>query len=239
MGKVTVIISAKGGSGGSFTAAGLGMSLAKRGKSVLVVDCGFGMRETDLMLGVSDRIVFDVGDVLGGGCSVKNAVCPSEFSDGLYVMPAAQENISVSAERFRQLLDTLSDNYEYVIADCHAGELAYGLSRHFQTVIVTQAEPLSVRCGNKVFLECRECGAKNMRTIINRFSEKDFFSSECFADLDEVIDKIGARLLGIVPEDGILNSAFQKGVPLKEKSKAVYALDRIAARIDGIDMPLF
>ena len=239
MGKVTVIISAKGGSGGSFTAAGLGMSLAKRGKSVLVVDCGFGMRETDLMLGVSDRIVFDVGDVLGGGCSVKNAVCPSEFSDGLYVMPAAQEDISVSAERFRQLLDTLSDNYEYVIADCHAGELAYGLSRHFQTVIAAETEPLSVRCGNRVLLECKKNRCRDIRFVINRFNEKEFFDSGFFNDLDEVIDQIGARLLGIVPRDNELSFAFQKGQPVKNKSKAVFALDRIAARLDGIDIPLF
>ena len=239
MGKVTVIISSKGGSGGSFTAAGLGVSLAKRGKSTAVVDCCSGMRCIDSMLGVSDRVVFDMGDVLDGGCDIKNAVCLSGFAPELYVMPAPLEDMSVSAENLRHLLDTLSDSYEYILADCHAGDLAYGLSRCFQTVIVAQARPLSVRNSNKIFMKCRECGGSDMRLVINRFDEKNFFGSGCFSDLDEVIDKVGARLLGIVPEDEILGLSLEKGIPAKDRSRAAYALDRIAARIDGIDIPLF
>ncbi len=239
MGKVIVIISSKGGSGGSFTVAGLGVSLSKRGKSVLAIDCCTGMRSIDLMLGVSDRLVFDSGDVLSGGCHISDAVYPSDFADGLYVMPAPLEDISVSAENLKHLLDTLSDSYEYVLADCHAGDLAYGLSRYFRTIIIAQAEPLSVRCGNRVFMKCREHCGNDIRLVISRFDEKGFFSSACFSDLDEVIDKVGARLLGIVPEDEVLGLAFEKGLPLKDKSKSVYALDRIAARIDGIDIPLF
>ena len=239
MGKVIVIISSKGGSGGSFTAAGLGVSLSKRGKSVLVIDCCTGMRSIDLMLGVSDRLVFDSGDVLSGGCHISDAVYPSDFADGLYVMPAPLEDISVSAENLKHLLDTLSDSYEYVLADCHAGDLAYGLSRHFQTVIAAETEPLSVRCGNRVLLECKKNRCRDIRFVINRFNEKEFFDSGFFNDLDEVIDQIGARLLGIVPRDNELSFAFQKGQPVKNKSKAVFALDRIAARLDGIDIPLF
>ena len=197
------------------------------------------MRSIDLMLGVSDRLVFDSGDVLSGGCHISDAVYPSDFADGLYVMPAPLEDISVSAENLKHLLDTLSDSYEYILADCHAGDLAYGLSRCFQTVIVAQARPLSVRNSNKIFMKCRECGGGNMRLVINRFDEKNFFGSGCFSDLDEVIDKVGARLLGIVPEDEILGLSLEKGIPAKDRSRAAYALDRIAARIDGIDIPLF
>ena len=237
MGKVTVILSSKGGSGGSFVTAGLGTALAKRGKSVLIADCGFGMREIDMMLGISDRLVFDLGDVLSGNCKVGSAVYPSDFADGLYVLPAPQENISVSADTLKSLLETL--DYDYILADCHSDSLAYSLSRYFQPAVTGQPEPLSVRCGNRVFLKCRECGGNNIRLIINRFSEKDFFDKKYFSDLDEVIDKVGARLLGIVPEDDTLSSAFQRGLPLREKTKALYALDRIAARIDGVDIPLF
>ncbi len=237
MEKVTVILSSKGGSGASFVTAGLGTALAKRGKSVLIADCGFGMREIDLMLGVSDRLVFDMGDVISENCKVENAVYPSDFADGLCVLPAPQENMSVSPDVLKNLLETL--DYDYILADCRCDSLAFGLSRYFQTVITVQPEPLSVRCGNRVFLKCRECGANNIRLIINRFSERDFFDKKYFADLDEVIDKVGARLLGVVPEDDILSSAFQKGLPWREKTKALYALDRIAARIDGVAIPLF
>ena len=142
MGKVTVILSSKGGSGGSFVTAGLGTALAKRGKSVLIADCGFGMREIDMMLGISDRLVFDLGDVLSGNCKVGSAVYPSDFADGLYVLPAPQENISVSADTLKSLLETL--DYDYILADCRCDSLAFGLSRYFQTVITVQPEPLSV-----------------------------------------------------------------------------------------------
>jgi len=237
MEKVTVIISAKGGSGGSFLSAGLGMALAERKKSVLVIDCVSGMRSIDFMLGISDRLVFDAGDVLAHNCNTENAVYPSDFGGSLYVMPAPLENISVSPDTFRDILETLS--YDHILLDCHAGDLAYGLSSHFRTVITVEATPLSVRCGNRVLLECKKNRCRDIRLVINRFSEKDFFGDGLFNDLDEVIDKVGARLLGIVPEDHELSLAFQKGQPVKNKSKAVFALDRIAARMDGFDIPLF
>ena len=237
MGIVTVIISAKGGSGGSFLTSGLGIALAERGKSVLVIDCVSGMRNIDFMLGVSDRLVFDLGDVLGNNCDVRNAVYPSDFANGLYIMPAPLESMDISPDILKNLLDSL--NYDYILADCHANQTAYSLSRYFQTIINAEAVPLSVRCGNRVLLECRKNHCQNIRLVINRFNEKDFFDSDFFSDLDEVIDKTGARLFGIVPQDSRLALAFQKGQPFKDKSKAVYALDRIAARIDGIDIPLF
>lgn len=237
MKKVTVIISAKGGAGGSFLTAGLGMALAKREKSVLVIDCVSGMRSIDFMLGISDKIVFDLGDALTRNCNTENAVYQSVFSDILYVMPAPQENTPVSPDVFKNMLETLG--YDHILIDCHANDFAYGLSRHFQTVIAAETEPLSVRCGNRVLLECKKNRCRDIRLVINRFSEKDFFGDGLFNDLDEVIDKVGARLLGIVPEDHELSLAFQKGQPVKNKSKAVFALDRIAARMDGFDIPLF
>ena len=237
MEKVTVIISAKGGVGGSFLTAGLGTALAERGKSVLVIDCVSGMRCIDFMLGVSDKLVFDSGDVLDNNCDVGNAVYLSDFSGSLYVMPAPLEHTNISTDVFKNMLDTLG--YDFILLDCHADDFAYSLSRHFRTVIAADTMPLSVRCGNRILLECKKNRCRDVRLVINRFSEKDFFNSGFFNDLDEVIDKIGARLLGIVPEDDELALAFQKGQPLKNKSKAVFALDRIAARIDGFDIPLF
>lgn len=237
MKKVTVIISAKGGSGGSFLTAGLGIALAGRKKSVLVIDCVSGMRSIDFMLGVSDRLVFDVGDALAQNCHTENAVYQSDLADGLYVMPAPQENTGVSPDVFRDMLETL--NYDYILLDCHAGDLAYGLSSHFQTVINAEVTPLSVRCGNRVLLECKKNRCRDIRLVINRFSEKEFFGNDFFDDLDAVIDQVGARLLGIVPEDSELSLAFQKSQPVKNKSKAIFALDRIAARLDGMDIPLF
>ena len=242
MGKVTAIVSGKGGTGKSFVTTGLGIALARRNKRVLLMDLDLYFRGIDLMLGTDDGLLFDMGDVFNGNCSPEKAVYSCEGIGGLFIMSASQgmdDNIDTNV--MRSLINALKADYDYILIDCNgAGKAFEAAAVESETVIVlTDAEPLSVRCAEKMSCRLKEMGLHNARLLMNNFSEKVFFRLNCFQDIDEIIDKIGARLLGIVPEDEEFAFALQRSSPFGVRSKAVYAFDRIAARLDGIDVSLF
>ncbi len=242
MGRVAVITSGKGGTGKSTLAAGLGVALVRRGNRVLIIDCDAGMRGVDLMLGVSGKLVFDIADVVRGNCPPENAIYPCGTVPELYILPAPQ-NIrdEISPHIMRQLVRVLEKYYDHILIDCPAGigtgfESAAAAAGY--AVIVANAEPLSLRGCDKVRQRLVRLGIPEIRLVINRFNEKKFRKMNVFPDLDSVIDKAGARLLGIVPEDGAAAAQAQKGQPPEGRSKAVYAFDRIAARLDGVEVQL-
>ena len=242
MGKVAVITSGKGGTGKSTLAAGLGAALVRRGNRVLIIDCDAGMRGVDLMLGVSGKLVFDIADVVRENCSPENAIYPCGTVPELYILPAPQSvRDEISPYIMRQLVYVLEKYYDYILIDCPAG-IGTGFESAAAAagcaVIVANAEPLSLRGCDKVRQRLMSMNVSEIRLVINRFNEKKFRKTGVFPDLDSVIDKAGVRLLGIVPEDNIAAAETQKGRPPEGKMRAVYAFDRIAARIDGVEVPL-
>ncbi len=242
MGKVTVITSGKGGTGKSTVTAGLGAALVRRGCRVLLIDCDAGMRGIDLMLGVSGELVFDIADIINGNCSPSSAIYPCKTMPELYILPAPQNvRDELSPSVMKQLTDAIKGYYDHILIDCPAG-----IGSGFETaaapadraVLVANAEPLSVRSCNKVREKLRYCAIDDISLIINKFNERRFRRLGVYEDLDAIIDEAGARLLGIVPEDGNASSASQKGLPVEGRMKASYAFDRIAARLDGKEIPL-
>ncbi len=242
MGKVTVITSGKGGTGKSTLTAGIGAALVRRGNRVLVIDCDAGMRGIDLMLGVSGELVFDIADIVNGNCSPANAIYPCKTVPELYILPAPQNaHDDVSPYIMKQLVKVLEKYYDHILIDCPAGigtgfESAVAAAQ--RAVLVANAEPLALRGSDKVRNKLGQMMIPEIRLVINRFNERRFRKLGAFPDLDAVIDRVGARLLGIVPEDHRAASAAQKGEPIEGRYKAVNAFDRIAARLDGADIPL-
>ena len=242
MGKVTVITSGKGGTGKSTVTAGLGAALVRRGNRVLIIDCDAGMRGIDLMLGVSGELVFDIADIVGGNCPPSSAVYPCKTVPELYILPAPQNvHDEVSPYVMKRLVRVLQKYYDHVLIDCPAGigsgfETAAAAAE--RALIVANAEPLSVRGSEKVRQKLRKLYIPEIRLLINRFNERKFRRLGAFPDLDSIIDQTGARLVGIVPEDQRAAAAAQRGEPMEGKLKAVYALERIAARLDEVDVPL-
>lgn len=242
MGKVTVITSGKGGTGKSTVTAGLGAALVRRGSRVLIIDCDAGMRGIDLMLGVSGELVFDIADIVSGNCPPAGAIYPCKTVPELFVLPAPSDvRDEVSPYIMKQLVTVLKRYYDHILIDCPAG-IGIGTESAAapadRAVIVANTEPLTLRGCDKVRQMLCDIGIKECRLIINRFVERNFRKLAAFEDLDAVIDKAGARLLGIIPEDGAAVGLAQKGLPIEGKHKAVYALDRIAARLDDVDVPL-
>ena len=242
MGKVTVITSGKGGTGKSTVTAGLGAALVRRGNRVLVIDCDAGMRGIDLMLGVSGELVFDIADIIGGNCPPSSAIYPCKTVPELYILPAPQNvRDEVSPFVMKKLVRILQKYYDHVIIDCPAGigsgfeSAAIAADR---AVVVVNAEPLSMRGCEKVRQKLRQLRIPEIRLLINRFNERKFRKLNAFSDLDSVIDKAGIRLIGVIPEDHTAAACAQRGQPVEGRMKAVYALERVAARLDGVDVPL-
>ena len=229
MGKVTVITSGKGGTGKSTVTAGLGTALVRRGNRVLLIDCDAGMRGIDLMLGVSGELVFDIADIINGNCPPASAIYPCKTVPELYILPAPQNvRDEISPSVMKQLTEVLKGYYDHILIDCPAG-IGIGFETAAapadRAVLVTNAEPLSVRGCDKVRRKLQYCSIEDISLVINRFNERKFRKMNVYADLDAVIDEAGARLLGVIPEDSAAANASQKGLPIEGRIKAAGAFD--------------
>ena len=237
MAEIILVSSGKGGSGKSSFTAGVSRALAADGKKVLAVDCDIGLRSLDLLFGVSDKVVFDWGDVLLGRCSAEQAVvkgnvdllaAPSRFNDGL--TPAA----------IKKLIKSLKPEYDYILIDSPAGidrgfELAAASAE--RAVVVSTPDSICVRSCSRAFDELHRLGVNDVRLIINMFEVKPVCKHKLL-NIDQCIDETGVQLLGIVPRDPNLGYCSVTGMGPGEFSPSTLAFSRIAKRITGKTVPL-
>lgn len=242
MKEIIVIASGKGGTGKSTVTVGLGSALADEGNKVLLIDCDSGMRGLDIMLGITQSLVFDIADAVSGSCTVENTVYPCPNKQGLFLMPAPLNAYDeIAPQVLGQLVDGVADIFDYVLIDSPAGvgsgfeAAAYPASR---ALVVVNTEPTSVRGGQNVAGKLRACGIDDIRLVINRFNRNTFRKMGLYEDLDEVIDITALRLIGVVPEDYALAASIQSGRSGDSSSPAMKVFSRIAGRIEGRNEPL-
>ena len=238
-GKISLIASGKGGVGKSSVCCFLGDALACRGRKVLIIELDCGLRSLDIMLGISDKIVFDLNDVLLSRCEASKAIVPCEYNPSLFLLPASQnERTNIDVSRLIELCCRLSSYYQDILIDMPAG-----VGMHLRSlstiadrvVICVTPDPISIRDGAKV-LSVMEEPIKTSRLIINRVPSSPR-ALTMVRDLDEVIDRVGAQLLGVIPENQEYALCAASGKPLPQaETRAVF--DRIAARMTGKHIPL-
>lgn len=242
MNDVIVVASGKGGTGKSTVCVCLSVALVNQNKKVLLIDCDCGMRGLDLMLDVEEDILFDCSDAVCGNCKPKEAVYKSKNLDNLYLMAAPFDaDNEISPAVFSELVSQLKKSYDYVIIDSPAGVgsgFATAASPADRALIVTNAEPTSLRGAVKIRKKLEEYNISNIRLVINRFSREQFDKLDCYNDLDEVIDVAGARLIALVPFDTRVSAIMQKGVAGLNWSPATTVFDCLARRINGDNIPL-
>ena len=242
MSQVVVVSSGKGGTGKSTISVSLGNAYAKMGKKVLLIDCDSGMRGLDIMLGVSKNLVFDIADVVSGNCKTEHIIYPCPYIDGLFLIPAPQNvEDEISSGILKQFVKNIKDDYDIVIIDCPAGvgkSFEIAVAPASLCLVVANAEPTSVRGCEKVKKRLLELGKTDIRLVINKFSRQSFKQLNAYYDLDEVIDKTGIQLIGIITENKPVVSAIQKGLAYDGKCLAIKAINNIARRIDGENVPL-
>ncbi len=242
MGKVYVITSGKGGTGKTTTAAALASALAKKNLKVLCVDADIGLKNLDLSLGLSEMALPDISDVLGGGVSLESAAFEHPLIPSLYFLPAPSfSSVSdIDPEKMRSFVSEAKRIFDYCIIDSPAGlGSGFRLAARFAdaAVIVTTGDVTSCRDAQRVVMELKALGISDISLIVNRVRPRIFRKSG--QNIDDIVDAVGARLLGLVPEDRSVIISANQGSPLLLFSArgASAAYGRIAGRILGERIP--
>ncbi len=246
MGEAIVITSGKGGVGKTTTSANVGTALALQGKRVCLVDTDIGLRNLDVVMGLENRIIYDLVDVVQGRCKIHQALVKDKrFEDLLYLLPAAQtlDKTAVEPEQMKKLVTELKQDYDYVIIDCPAGiEHGYknAIAGADKAIVVTTPEISAVRDADRIIgLLEKEEGIESPKLVINRI-RNHLMKNGDMLDVDEVTAHLSIDLIGIVADDDEVIKASNHGEPiaLNPNSRASIAYRNIARRILGESIPL-
>ncbi|MEN2467155.1 septum site-determining protein MinD [Ornithinibacillus sp. FSL M8-0202] len=244
MGEAIVITSGKGGVGKTTTTANLGTALALMGKKVCLIDTDIGLRNLDVVMGLENRIVYDIVDVIQGRCKLKQALIKDKRFDYLSLLPAAQtsDKTAVTPEGMREIVKELKTEYDYIIIDCPAGiEQGYqnAVAGADKAIVVTTPEKSSVRDADRIIglLEKEDMDPPSL--IINRI-RKHMMKNGDMLEIDEIVQILSIDLIGIVLDDDEVIKASNHGEPVafQPNTKASIAYRNIARRILGESVPL-
>lgn len=241
--KILTITSGKGGVGKTTAVANIAVALASAGARVCCIDGDIGLRNLDVVMGLENRIVYDVVDVIEGRCRLRQAMIRDKRLSELYLIPAAQtrDKSAVSPSDMVRLGDELRNEVDWVLIDSPAGiERGFknSIAAADQVLVITNPEVSAVRDADRVIglLEAEEKG--NPSLIINRLNP-NMVKNHDMLSAEDVLDLLAIRLIGIVPEDDTVIVATNRGAPiaLETKSRAGQAFRNIARRLCGEDVP--
>ncbi|MEN6348570.1 MAG: septum site-determining protein MinD [Syntrophomonas sp.] len=242
--RVLVITSGKGGVGKTTTTANLGTALAMMGHKVVLVDTDIGLRNLDVVMGLENRIVFDIVDVVNGKCKLKQALIRDKRFEGLCLLPAAQtkDKSAVTPHQMKNLSNELRNDFDYILVDCPAGiEQGFrnAIAGADDAIVVATPEVSSVRDADRIVGLLEAAGLNKSRLVINRLRTKMIKRGDMM-DIDDIIDILSIDLLGVVPEDEVIVISTNRGEPavMENASKAGAAYRRIARRITGEEVPM-
>jgi septum site-determining protein MinD len=242
-GRVVTVTSGKGGVGKTTTTANLGVALARLSKKIVMIDADIGLRNLDIVMGLENRIVYDLVDVIEGRAKVKQAMIKHKQFPDLYLIPAAQtrDKSAVSPADMVQLCNELRKDFDFIVIDSPAGiERGFrnALAPSDDILIVTNPEVSAVRDADRVIglIEAENKGPA--RLILNRV-KMDLVRKGEMMSADDVTDILGIKLIGLVPDDEGVVSASNSGSPvaLDDKSRSGQAYRNIARRLNGEDVP--
>jgi septum site-determining protein MinD len=241
--KVVTITSGKGGVGKTTTTANIGVALARINQRVVLIDADIGLRNLDIVMGLENRIVYDLVDVIEGRCKLRQAMIKHKQLPELYLIPAAQtrDKSAVSPADMIKIADQLRPEVDFIIIDCPAG-----IERGFrnavapadEVLIVTNPEISAVRDADRIIglLEAENKGPAHL--VLNRVKPEMIRKGEMLSP-EDVTDILAIKLIGIVPEDETVVSASNSGTPLAflDNSRAGTAYRNIARRLMGEQVP--
>jgi septum site-determining protein MinD len=244
MGEVIVITSGKGGVGKTTTSANLGAALAVLEKKVVLIDADIGLRNLDVVMGLENRIVYDLIDVIEENCRLKQALIKDKRYSNLYLLPAAQtkDKTAVTPEQMKKLCDDLKDDYDFIIIDCPAG-IEQGFKNAIagadRAIVVTTPEVAAVRDADRIIglLEANEL--RNPKLILNRI-RPDMVKRGDMMTLEDVTEILAVEIIGVVPDDESIVISTNRGEPaaMDKSSLAGQAYRNIARRVLGEEVPL-
>jgi septum site-determining protein MinD len=221
MSEVIVVTSGKGGVGKTTTVANIGTGLASLDKKVVLVDTDIGLRNLDVVLGLENRIVYNLVDVIEGNCRMKQALIKDKKYPNLFLLPSAQtrDKNSVTPEQMKKLCEELKNMFDFIILDCPAG-IEQGFKNAIagadKALVVTTPEVSAIRDADRIIglLEAEEL--KDIHLIINRL-RMDMIHRGDMMSVDDVVDILAVPLIGTLPDDESVVVATNQGEPLAGK----------------------
>lgn len=242
--RVITVTSGKGGVGKTTIVANLGVALAMQGQRVVIIDADVGLRNLDLMVGLENRIVYDLVDVIEGRCRLRQALVRDKRLSELFLLPAAQtrDKSAVQPDDMVRVCENLQEQHDFILIDSPAGieqGFRYAIAPAGEILIVTNPEIPAVRDADRVIglIEAEEKGPA--RLIINRI-KPDVVRRGEMLDIADVIELLAVDLVGVVPEDKAILTTANRGRPLafsSDNSLAGRAFHNIARRLQGEDVP--
>ncbi|MBR1420456.1 MAG: septum site-determining protein MinD [Selenomonadaceae bacterium] len=241
--EVMVVTSGKGGVGKTTTTANIGVGLAMRGKRVAVIDTDTGLRNLDLLLGLENRIMYDLVDVTSGRVAYKKALVRHKKFETLYLLPTSQvrDKSAVKPEQLVELVTEMRNEFDYILIDCPAG-----LEQGFQTAIaaadvalvVTTPEISSVRDADKIIGELGRADKETIKLIVNRIRPMMVEKGDML-NMDDINEILSLECIGQIPDDEAVVTATNRGEPVItiDSSMAGRAYRNIVARICGEAVP--
>ena len=243
MSEIYVITSGKGGVGKTTTTANLGVGLAMRGKRVALVDTDTGLRNLDLLLGLENRIMYDLIDVTEGRVEYKKALVRHKKYDSLFLLPTSQvkDKTAVNPEQLVKLCNDMKREFDYILIDCPAG-----IEQGFKTaiaaadvaIVVTMPEISAVRDADKIIGELGRADKENIKLVVNRIRPLMVESGDML-DMDDINDILSIECIGQVPDDEMVVTSTNRGEPCitMPNSQAGQAYRNIVSRLCGEPVP--
>ena len=242
MGELIAVLSGKGGTGKTSVCAGVATALAQAGEQVLCIDCDVGLRNLDIALGISELGTLSFLDICRGDYDLDQATRHPIFpSLHFLTAPMTCTADAVDPTAFGNMLQAARQRYSYVFMDAPAGiEAGFTLAARFadRILLVTGADPAAIRDAGRAGDILATMGKKNVRLVVNRISAK--MAAAMNLTVDDIMDRAGLPLLGIVPEDKnvVLAAAFRQPLLGYTNKGAAAACRRIASRIQGLTVPI-
>ncbi|AFY95748.1 septum site-determining protein MinD [Chamaesiphon minutus] len=245
MTRIIVVTSGKGGVGKTTVTANLGMTLAKMGHRVALVDGDFGLRNLDLLLGLENRVVYTAVEVLAGECRLDQALVRDKRQPGLVLLPATQNRKAemITPNHMKWMIGELAPQFDFVLIDSPAGiEMGFknAIAAAQEALIVTTPEISAVRDADRVIGLLEASNITPARLIVNRLRPAMVEASEMMS-VEDVSEILAVQLIGVVPEDERVITSTNRGEPLvlesNSGSRAALAFENIAHRLCGEKTP--
>lgn len=243
-GRVITVTSGKGGVGKTTFSANVSAALATLGKNTIAVDTDVGLRNLDIVMGLENRIVFDLVDVVEGRCRLAKACIRDKRMGTLHLLPAAQtrDKMAVSPDAMEKICDELRTLFDLIVIDSPAGiERGFenAIAGADEVVIITTPHVSAIRDADRVIGLLEAASKSQIRLVINRL-QPDMVRRGDMLDIPDMLDILAVELLGIIPEDEYIVVSSNRGelASLHATSQAGQAYQNIARRLLGEDVPL-
>ena len=240
MAKIILVASGKGGVGKSTVSALLGEAFAFTKSPVLLLELDSGLRSLDVALGVSEHVLFDMGDIIRGSCEIKDAVINCSFCPNLSLIAAAAKPVTVTEEIIKKINSELGNYYEFIILDCPAGigpELENAAKCADLGLVIATPDPSSIRGARTAGSLLSSFGVKERRLVIERCPLKAK-KLHPIKNLDEIIDGSELQLIGVIWEDPFTRDSIDSGEALDHADINYECFRALAERIRGKNIPL-